>query len=230
MSRVPSAAEAGDRTAVFVAVEGIDGSGKSGVVRRLVDHIAAQGRSVIGTREPGGTPEGDRLRSLLLPQDGAAWDPAAELLLMTAARVQHVRRLILPSLAAGTSVVSDRFLGSTLAYQGAGRGLSQAFIRTLHAQAVDDLQPDLTIVLDLDVDTALSRSRRRLAGAAIDEGRFEALDAGFHERVRRSYLDQAAGDPARFAVVQASGPLDEVQEAALRAFDKHAARPAEDEH
>ena len=222
MTRPPSV----DRppSAVFVAVEGIDGSGKSGVVRRLVDHLSERGRAGVATREPGGTPEGDRLRGLLLPDDGLAWDPVSELLLMNAARVQHVRRLILPSLADGTSVVSDRFVGSTLAYQGAGRGLSQDLIRSLHAQAVDDLQPDLTIVLDLDVATALSRSRRRLADDAIDEGRFEALDADFHERVRRSYRDQAARDPARFAVVDAEGTIEEVRDAALAAFDAFSER------
>lgn len=219
MARSPPAGDAAAPNAVFVAVEGIDGSGKSGVVRRLVDHLSARGRPVVATREPGGTPEGDRLRSLLLPDDALAWHPVSELLLMNAARVQHVRRLILPSLAAGTSVVSDRFVGSSIAYQGAGRGLSQDLIHNLHRQAVGGLQPDLTLLLDLDVPGALSRSRRRLAAGGIDEGRFEALDAAFHERVRQSYRDQAARDPTRFSVVDAAGTVEAVQAAALVAFD-----------
>ena len=115
----------------FIAVEGVDGSGKSGVVRAIVAALQAAGHDVVATREPGGTPQGEALRGLLLAGDDAAWEPRAELLLMTAARVQHAAHVIRPGVAAGRIVVSDRYAGSTLAYQGAGRGMDEALIRGL---------------------------------------------------------------------------------------------------
>lgn len=199
----------------FVAVDGIDGSGKGGVVGHLVDHLTSAGVPVVGTREPGGTPEGEKLRALLLSGPDESWHPFSELLLMTAARVQHVQRVILPALAAGKTVVSDRFVASTIAYQGAGRGISERFIRQLHAEAVGDIWPDLTIILDLDASIGLSRSRHRLIADAIDEGRFENIELDFHERVRQSYLDQAKLAPSRYAVIDASGTPEEVKQAAV---------------
>ncbi|MDZ4136194.1 MAG: dTMP kinase, partial [Paracoccaceae bacterium] len=115
---------AGRLTRVLVAVEGIDGSGKSGVARHIADHFGSIGADVVATREPGGTPEGESLRALLLAGRDDTWDPYSELLLMTAARVQHVRRVIQPALDLGKTVVTDRFAGSTIAYQGAGRGIA----------------------------------------------------------------------------------------------------------
>lgn len=201
----------------LIAIEGVDGSGKSGVARFLAQRLAATGADVLATREPGGTPEGESLRALILAGDDATWDPASELLLMTAARVQHVRRVIRPALDRGQIVVSDRYVGSTIAYQGAGRGISEAFIRDLHVQTVGPVWPDLTVILDLDAVTGLARSRQRLAAAAIDEGRFEGLHLAFHQRIRQSFLDQAALAPASHLVIDASGPADQVQRAALDA-------------
>jgi dTMP kinase len=175
----------------FVALEGGEGSGKTSVLASLV----AAFPDVLVTREPGGTAEGLALRGLLLSEQGLDWDASAELLLMTAARVQHVKRLVLPALQAGRLVVCDRFLGSSLAYQGAGRGLAAAMIQDLHARFVGGLSPDLTIVLDVDPRVGLSRSVRRLVDGAIDEGRFEKLDLAFHQRVRAAFLAQAASDP-----------------------------------
>ncbi len=199
----------------FIAIEGVDGSGKSGVVRHLIASLRAQGHDVLGTREPGGTPQGEALRGLLLAGEDDAWDPRAELLLMTAARVQHVARIVLPAVAAGRVVVSDRYAGSTLAYQGAGRGMAERLIRDLHAAVVDDVWPDLTLVLDLDPAVGLARSRKRLAVNAVDEGRFESLDLAFHQRIRAAFLAQAAAAPERHVVVDAGGTPDEVQAAAL---------------
>ncbi|USU06667.1 dTMP kinase [Sphingomonadaceae bacterium OTU29LAMAA1] len=199
----------------FIAIEGVDGSGKSGVVRHLIASLRAQGHDVLGTREPGGTPQGEALRGLLLAGEDEAWDPRAELLLMTAARVQHVARIVLPAVAAGRVVVSDRYAGSTLAYQGAGRGMAERLIRDLHAAVVDDVWPDLTLVLDLDPAVGLARSRKRLAVDAVDEGRFESLDLAFHQRIRAAFLAQAAAAPERHVVVDAGGTPDEVQAAAL---------------
>ncbi|MCU6454011.1 dTMP kinase [Sphingomonas sp. A2-49] len=207
-------------TGAFIAVEGVDGSGKSGVVRHLIAALRARGHDVLGTREPGGTPQGEALRGLLLAGADDAWDPRAELLLMTAARVQHVARVVLPAVAAGRIVVSDRYAGSTLAYQGAGRGMDEGLIHDLHRSMVDDLWPDLTLVLDLDPATGLARSRRRLAADAIDEGRFESLALDFHRRIRDSFITQAAAAPGRHALVDASGPPDTVQAAALAEVER----------
>lgn len=205
----------------FIAVEGIDGSGKSGVVRHLIAALSARGFDVIGTREPGGTPQGEQLRALLLAGEDHSWEPEAELLLMTAARVQHVARVIRPALAAGTLVVSDRYAGSTLAYQGAGRGMAEALIRDLHARAAGDMWPGLTLVLDLDPAIGLARSRRRLSADAVDEGRFESLDLAFHQRIRGSFLAQATAAPVRHAVIDASGSPDQVRAAAFAAVERH---------
>ena len=176
----------------LIAVEGIDGSGKSGVVRHLAAHLRGLGADVLATREPGGTPEGESLRALVLAG-------------------------IEPALARGQIVVTDRFVGSTLAYQGRGRGLSTGFILDLHRQAVGDLWPDLTLILDLDVATGLGRSRHRLSTDAIDEGRFEGLDLAFHESIRSAFRDQALEAPERHALIDASGTPEEVQAAALAA-------------
>ncbi|MFC7052946.1 dTMP kinase [Hansschlegelia quercus] len=204
---------------LFVAVEGGDGAGKSGVIVALMRHLEARGVSALATREPGGTAEGEQLRALLLSGDGEAWDPRSELLLMTAARVQHVQHVIMPAVARGEVVVSDRFVGSTIAYQGAGRGLPLPLIRILHDQAVGGLLPDLTLVLDVDPRTGIARSRKRLDASAIDEARFEGLDLGFHDRVRSSFLDQAAQAPERHAVIDASLEPEAVQSAAIAAVD-----------
>lgn len=211
------------RRGTFVALEGIDGSGKSGVARHLAAHLAARGVPVVQTREPGGTPEGEVLRGLLLSGAEEGWDPLSELLLMTAARIRHVQGVILPALAAGKTVLCDRYVGSTIAYQGAGRGIDEAFIRQLHAQAVGDVWPDLTLVLDVDAATGLARSRGRLAESAVDEGRFEALDLDFHERIRASYLDQATRDPAHHVVLDAAAPPERVCRAAVEALERHTA-------
>lgn len=205
----------------FIAVEGVDGSGKSGVVRALVAALEAAGHDVVATREPGGTPQGEALRGLLLAGEDAAWEPRAELLLMTAARVQHAAHVIRPGVTAGRIVVSDRYAGSTLAYQGAGRGMDEGLIRGLHATMLDDLWPDLTLILDLDPAIGLARSRKRLSDGAIDEGRFESLALPFHQRIRASFLAQAAAAPERHRVVDASGTPAAVQAAAYEMVHAH---------
>lgn len=203
----------------FYAIEGVDGCGKTGVVKHLAEHLNRTGRQAIMTREPGGTPQGEKIRSLILSGTDDAWDQHSELLLMTAARVEHVRRVILPALASGSSVVSDRYVGSTIAYQGAGRGMPEDFIRLLHRVAVGDVWPDLVIVLDLDPRIGLARSKGRLSASAIDEGRFETLDLEFHRRIRRSYLDQASADPQRHVVVDATGDVEQVRRRVIDAVE-----------
>lgn len=210
----------------FIAVEGVDGSGKSGVVRALVAALQAAGHDVVATREPGGTPQGEALRGLLLAGDDAAWEPRAELLLMTAARIQHAAHVIRPGVAAGRIVVSDRYAGSTLAYQGAGRGMDEGLIRGLHAAMLDDLWPDLTLVLDLDPAIGLTRSRKRLSEEAIDEGRFESLALPFHQRIRASFLAQAAAAPDRYAIIDADDTPEAVQDTAWHTVRDFLARGA----
>ncbi len=175
---------------------------------------ARLGARAMVTREPGGTPEGLALRALLLAGDAPDWDPTAELLLMMAARVQHVVRVIRPALAAGRVVLCDRFVGSTLAYQGAGRGLDSGLILELHRRAVG-LLPDFTVLLDVDPRVGLQRSGRRLAASGQNEGRFERLDLAFHTRVRQSFLTQAAS--SRSVVINAASPAPEVRQAVLDA-------------
>ncbi len=194
----------------FIAIEGGEGAGKGTLLADLAARLREDGRDVLTTREPGGTPEGQALRAMLLGAEGAVWDPWAELLLMVAARVQHVRRVILPAVQAGRVVISDRYAGSTLAYQGAGRGLSMAAITSLHREAVGDVWPDLTVLLDIDPAIGLRRSLARLGEQGLDEGRFEALDLEFHQRVRACFLDQARQHPVRHAVIDASRPADVV--------------------
>ena len=201
----------------FIVLEGGEGAGKTGLLAFLADALTNSGHDVLQTREPGGTPEGMELRALLLADRGIDWDPAAELLMMTAARVQHVKHIIRPALDAGRVVLCDRFIGSTLAYQGAGRGFSEAAIRQLHQDYVGDLMPDTTILLDIDPEIGLRRSRARLQQQHQDEGRFEALALDFHRRVRQSFLDQA---DARTIVVDAGRAQDDVRAEVLGKLGK----------
>jgi dTMP kinase len=202
----------------FVVLEGVDGSGKSTVLAELAAMLESAGGPPLVTREPGGTEEGLALRRLLLARDGHRWTATAELLLINAARTQHVEAVIAPALAAGRVVLCDRFVGSTIAYQGGGRGLPEETILALHRIATGDLWPDLTILLDIEPERAVARSQRRLAASGSDEGRFEALDLDFHRRVRRSFLDQAAARPATHAVIDADRPPDQVLADARRAL------------
>lgn len=202
----------------FIAFEGGEGAGKSGAITYVAEQLRQAGHAVVTTHEPGGTPEGQALRALLLSRAGEVWDPAAELLLMTAARVQHVKRVIIPAVGKGAVVLCDRYVGSTLAYQGAGRGLSSDLIADLHHKLVDDVWPDLTIVLDIDPVIGLARSRSRLTEAATDEGRFEALDLEFHRRVRSAFLDQAATSTRPHIVIDTNRPMPKVREEILKAI------------
>jgi dTMP kinase len=206
---------------LFVTVEGIDGTGKSTQVRRLAAALRAEGREVVETLEPGGTALGRALRELLLHTDGPV-DARAEALLYAADRAQHVARVIDPALAAGAVVLCDRYLDSSIAYQGAGRSLSADEIRGLSLWATGGRLPDLTVLLDLPVAEAGVRRARK--GEAPD--RLEREDGAFHERVRRAFLDLADAEPERFLVVDARQSADRI---AARALDRvHALHPASD--
>jgi dTMP kinase len=202
----------------FIVLEGVDGSGKTTALMHLAELLRAEGSEPLVTREPGGTEEGLALRRLLLARDGHHWTAMAELLLINAARAQHVEAVIAPALAGGRAVLCDRFVGSTIAYQGGGRGLPVDTVLALHRIATGDLWPDLTILLDIEPERAVARSRRRLAASGSDEGRFEALDLDFHRRVRQSFLEQAAARPATHAVIDADRPPEAVLADARRAL------------
>jgi len=205
--------------APFLTFEGIEGSGKSTQIRLLSDFLAARGVPHLVTREPGGTPLAEAVRSLLLePSRREAPFPETELLLYEAARCQHARAVVRPALEAGTAVLCDRFCDATLAYQGAGRGLDAAWIEELNAFAANGLVPDLTVLLDLPPEEGLARLARRAGGP----DRLEAEAIAFHRRVREGYLALATRHPGRIVVVDASPPpervFSEVCEAAASRF------------
>jgi dTMP kinase len=187
----------------FITFEGIDGAGKSTHIATVVEFLRARGRAVISTREPGGTPLGEKLRELLLHE---AIYPETEALLMFAARREHLARVIEPALARGAWVVCDRFSDATYAYQGGGRGMDRARLSSLERWTHGHLQPDLTFLFDLPPNVAGGRIARQ--GRALDK--FEREDAGFHRRVREAYLERAASAPDRICVVDAGRSLEEI--------------------
>lgn len=197
----------------LITIEGGEGAGKSTQARLLAAVLVRAGIAATTTREPGGSPGAEAIRRLLLEGDGESWGAAGEALLMVAARCDHVARVIEPALARGEWVVSDRFADSTLAYQGYGRGLALADLAALHWFALGGLTPDLTLVLDLPVEAGLARAAAR-HGAA---DRFERLDRAFHERLRRGFLEIAAGEPGRCVVIDATPAPAAVHRALLAA-------------
>ena len=192
----------------FIAVEGGEGAGKSTQVALLADRLRTRGIDVVTTREPGGTEGAERIRSLLVTGDIDRWDGVTEVLLLAAGRRDHLRRVILPALERGAWVITDRFVGSTRAYQGHGHGVPLETIETLHSLACDAIEPDLTLILDLPLEVGLSRATRRNADTELPsdgpEGRFEALDIAFHQRMRDGFLEMASRSPERVVVVDAT--------------------------
>jgi dTMP kinase len=191
----------------FISLEGIDGAGKSTHAAWLREALLAQDRSVVATREPGGTPLGEALRDLLLSHP---MTHDTEALLMFAARREHVEQVIGPALARGDWVLCDRFTDATFAYQGGGHGVAQERIAELERFIPADCRPDLTILFDVPIAVSRERLERSLAkGRDLDK--FEREESAFFERVRNVYLERAALDPARFRVVDAARPLAEVR-------------------
>lgn len=189
----------------FISFEGGEGGGKSTQAVRLAGFLRSKGLEVIETREPGGTPQGEELRDLLVQGDPDRWAPLSELFMMTAARVEHVNRVIEPALAAGKWVICDRFLDSTKVYQGIAGGLGLDTVSALQAQAIGDCVPDVTFLLDLREEAGLQRAETR-GGAA----RFEKKDADFHRDVRDGFLALAAEAPDRIFVVDAEDTFEAV--------------------
>ena len=193
--------------------EGGEGGGKSTNLRMLATALEAAGETVIVTREPGGSEGAEQVRRLLVEGATDRWDAVSEALLHYAARRDHVERLISPALDRGDWVVCDRFADSTMAYQGYGHGLGREPIETLHGLAIGGLKPDLTLILDLPVETGLTRAGSR----GGDETRYERMADGFHQRLRDGFLDIAAREPDRCVVIDATQKIDAVQQEVRRA-------------
>jgi dTMP kinase len=188
----------------FITFEGIDGSGKSTQLRLLANFLQHEGCEVMLTREPGGTPVGNRLRAALLDAHEEV-DPLTELLVFAADRAQHVRRVLRPALESGQIVFSDRYADATRAYQGAGRGFSPELIEEIIQLATEGLKPDLTVLFDLPIEDSTARTRRR--GNGTQQGdRLDAENDEFHTRVREAYLQLAESDPDRIKIVNTNQP------------------------
>lgn len=191
---------------LFITLEGTEGVGKSSNIALINDMLDAAGQDHLLTREPGGTPLAERIRSVLVSPSDEEMAPLAELLLIFAARAQHLQQRVLPALQQGVWVICDRFTDASFAYQGAARGLGSALVEQLETLVQGDLRPDLTILLDAPVEVGMRRAGKR---GRLD--RFERERQAFFEKVRECYLQRAAQEPQRFVIVNADQPLDQVQ-------------------
>lgn len=203
----------------LITLEGGEGAGKSTAVAAIERWLQDRGRTVILTREPGGTPPAERIRDLLLDPATGHLDPLTELLLMFAARAENLRQIIRPALRRGDDVICDRFTDASMAYQGYGRQLGPEPVRALQSVVHPDLLPDLTLLLDVPVPLGMGRIGQRDG----QPDRFERADGDFLERVRQGYLDQARAAPERIAVIDASQSLDRVQQDICRILQERLA-------
>lgn len=206
----------------FIAFEGGEGTGKSTQARLLVAALAERGFDVVATREPGGTPGAEAIRTLLLAPPGDGWYPRAEALLFAAARSDHVDRLILPALERGAWVISDRFVDSSRAYQGGAGGLGDETIVALHQLGSGGVRPDCTVLVDVDAGTVSARLAQRDGG---DSDAIGGRDAAYHAQVAASFRALAQGDPGAFRVVDGNGTPEEVHSRVLQALG-HLLEPA----
>jgi dTMP kinase len=203
----------------FITFEGLDGSGKTTQIRKLAAWLEAQNLPHILTRQPGGTPTGDRIRSLLLDSKSAGLAPATELAMMFADRAQSIQEVIAPALAAGQVVVCDRFTDSTEAYQGGGRQLGSEVVLELHRLICNNLKPDLTLLLLPDLAQSLHRARRRNARSDKDEGRFEAERDDFFSRVHSKFQEIAQREPLRVITIDGDLSIDQVHAQVIKAVE-----------
>ncbi len=199
----------------FITLEGGEGAGKSTQVRRLAVALRQRGLEVVTTREPGGSPGAEEIRGLLVTGGAGRWSPVTETLLHFAARRDHLERTVWPALERGAWVISDRFADSTLAYQGYGLGFSQDIIIRLYANVIGKFYPDITLILDLPAEAGLARAKARSAA-----DRYEEMDLDFHRRLREGFLDIAAHDPRRCAVIDAAGSEEAVAAEILEAVSR----------
>lgn len=206
---------------MFVTFEGIEGAGKSTIMGMVSQQMRDRGNTPVLTREPGGSQLGRRLRALLLDCRQEQITMQAELCLFLADRAQHLADVVLPALQAGQNVLCDRYVDSTIAYQGYGRGMDVAKLRAMNMIACDSKMPDITILLDLPVQKGICRAGRRnqAEGTVISEGRFDAESLDFHERVRNGYLEIARNEPERIVVIDSGRDLEEVFMDCMRALE-----------
>jgi dTMP kinase len=193
----------------FITFEGGEGAGKSTQIRHLADQLEASGLSVLQTREPGGSPGAEEIRSLLVTGEGDRWTSMTEVLLHFAARADHLARVIRPALAVGTWVLCDRFIDSSMAYQGVAQGVGREVIADLTDLVVADTIPDLTLILDLPVEKGLARAGGRGEG----EDRYEKMGTAFHETLRQAFLDIGAEASTRCSIIDATTDIDSVSQA-----------------
>lgn len=195
---------------LFITLEGGEGSGKSTQIRLLAEHLTSLGHDVITTREPGGTPEAEKIRHLLVHRDGGNWTPIAETFLLFAARSMHTETLIKPALAAGKIVISDRFADSTRAYQVYAGGLPLDTVEQINTLALGNFKPDLTLILDMPAADGLARAGKRLSDDNSGEDRFEKKGITFHEKLRDGYLAIAKAEPNRCIIINAAQDIQSV--------------------
>lgn len=204
---------------VFITFEGGDGTGKSTQAKLLQQSFSAAGMDTILTREPGGTPQAERIRDLLLQRDSGAFDPLTEALLMFASRREHIVNKILPALEKGQWVISDRFADSTRAFQGAGMGLDAEKIEKLYHLVAGDFQPDLTLIFDLDPEVGLARSTKKAADTKTTEDRYERMGLAFHQRLREGFLQIAKKFPTRCVIIDAGQDTQTVHQQVLQVVE-----------
>ena len=208
------------RKGFFISLEGIEGTGKTTQAKLLAEHLAGKGYATVVTEEPGGTSIGLRIREVLLKVEHSEMHSLTELLLYNASRCQHIHELILPARDAGKVVITDRFSDSTLAYQGFGRGIDRDLIETLDRIVTGGLKPDLTLLLDIDVETGLGRNR-----GANKVDRLELEDIAFHRKVRAGYLDIARREPGRIRVIDSSGEIGQIRKRVAEVVDAFITAP-----
>ena len=206
-------------TGLFITFEGGEGAGKTTQARKLKDFLETSGHDVVLTREPGGTPESEKIRDLLVQRDGGDWTPIAECALFFAARQMHIEQLIRPALKNGKFVICDRFTDSSRAYQGYGHGFSLEVIEAMDDLVTGKFEPDLTFVFDLPIEAGIGRSNGLNAaseGQIKTEDRFERLNHDFHERMRQGFLAIAEKNPLRCHVIDATLDIDEIHQSVVR--------------
>ena len=206
----PKSPQTSPHSGIFVVLEGGEGAGKTTQLGLLEEWLLAAGRPVVRTREPGGTEIGERIRTLVLDHGQGHVDPRTEALLMAASRAAHVQQKIRPALESGAVVLCDRYVDSSLAYQGAGRGLGVEAVEQVNDWATDGLAPDVTVVLDLIPE--LSRQRRSTRDGGSGGDRIESAEDSFHTILRQAFLDRAAQAPDRYVVLDSSASVEQIQQ------------------
>jgi dTMP kinase len=192
---------------LFITLEGVEGAGKSTLMSYVAEILSEAGNDVLQTREPGGTKTGEQIRNILLDSKNVGLTDDAELLLMFAARAQHINEIINPALSSGKIVLCDRFTDASYAYQGGGRGIDASRIQILEDWVQQGLKPNLTLLFDIDIETGLRR-----AGKRSEADRFEQEEVSFFERIRNCYLQRAENEPERFRIIDASQSFDHVKQ------------------